>query len=878
MTGFFPAPLRPALVAVLLAGGALGAEETPAKEPAKASVSFVEAFQKGPVVIKAQVARKEGSAETHLPLFQAPWVKFGDRLEVAFSGEAFDPRVTPADWSFVVVFLPRTVAPTDKGVVDFRLKKKGGEMVVPPIVVPYDSIPMLFLLPDRNGRKKVLADLTAHLAEFRGLCAKIQSLSEERAAADKFLQDLDAIDKNLTGPTYDNAVQSFLHNYGDAVSGDLQVFLSGRSSNLEKAQFLTSEFRKTNVLVPDAGTAGTSAGAQVTVGAGGGRAVSAYVSIFFDLAMVIHNLWPGHQFQYLPALARGFSGASAELWYSDWIRTTGDLRGALMCCPGRWSEVPTPSFSFRLGKGESLLRKEALLEVEPAGKELPFGLYGHDWKLVLTGSKGESLQPIHLEPSPGRKAFVASSGAVREALRGLRTATLKGRIVGQWGFTSVATPSEDLPAGLDPVWAPAPEEAASFKAGGDPVLTLPEPWAGGVERIQFRPAKGDKVLEGCLADAGSRGRRAVFHAGTVEAGKGTLEVFLWGDKTPALSRPMELLPDPPVITGVEARPGDAVVKVAGRRLEGLMSLKVGDREFQRGEAATDGAILFSAKDGRPLEGKVGEAVKVTGTFRAGAPSVPFPHVRLRPVRPGLATVQVHAIEAKASKLRMEASVPVAPSTGPSQVNLITAKGYHFPSDHAFRLAFRNADEPEVVREVPGNKVQVLGNNQKASLALTPSELLGGRASGRLEVQVQDEHAGCGPWIPLPVTFLDLPVLGTLEGTQLAGPALDAIQAVAVSPAGPWSALDVSLVDGREVATVPVAAPEGTYYFKLFGWPDLTFTLKAPVSAVAAQPQPLKQGAPEVPAKGMTVPGPAKGSTAAESTKNPAAAGSAKAAQ
>jgi hypothetical protein len=841
MTGFFPSPFRPALVAVLLAGGALGAEEPAAKEPAKASVSFVEAFQKGPVVIKAQVARKEGASETLLPLFQTPWVKFGDRLEVAFSGEAFDPRVTPADWSFVVVFLPRTVAPTDKGVVDFRLKKKGGEMVVPSIAVPYDSIPMLFLLPDRNGRKKVLADLTAHLAEFRNLCAKIQALSEERAAADKFLQDLDAIDKNLTGPTYDNAVQSFLHNYGDAVSGDLQVFLSGRSSNLEKAQFLTSEFRKTNVLVPDA-AAGTPATAQVTVGAGGGRAVSAYVSIFFDLAMVIHNLWPGHQFQYLPALARGFSGASAELWYSDWIRTTGDVRGALMCCPGRWSDVATPSFSFHIGKGESLLRKEALLEVEPAGKELPFGLFGHDWKLVLTGSKGESLQPIHLEPSPGRKAFVASSGAVREALRGLKTAVLKGRIVGQWGFTSVATPSEDLYVGPDPAWAPAPEEVAAFKAGGDPVLTLPAPWADGVEKVQFRPAKGGKVLEGSLTDAGSHGRRAVFHAGAAEAGKGTLDVFLWGDKTPSLSRPMDMLPDPPVISTVEARPGDSVVKVAGRRLDALMSLKIGDREFDRGETGADGAIVFNAKDGKALEGKAGEAVKVAGTFRAGAPTVPFPRVRLRPVRPGLATVQVHAIEVKTPKLRLEASVPVAPSTGPSQINLITGKGYHFPSDHAFRLAFRNADEPEVVREVPGSKVQVLGNNQKASLALTPSDLLGGRASGRLEVQVQDEHAGCGAWIPLPVTFLDLPVLGTLEGTQLTGPALDAIQAVAVSPAGPWSALDVSLVDGRETAAVPVVTAEGTYYFKLFGWPDLTFTLKVPPPPAAPAPVQARQEA------------------------------------
>ena len=99
-------------------------------------------------------------------------------------------------------------------------------MVVPPITVPYDSIPMIFLIPDKNARKKTLKDLNDHLQTFRTLCAKIADLSGERAAADKFLQDLDALDKNLSPAQYNNALAGFMHAYGDAVSGDLQAFLA----------------------------------------------------------------------------------------------------------------------------------------------------------------------------------------------------------------------------------------------------------------------------------------------------------------------------------------------------------------------------------------------------------------------------------------------------------------------------------------------------------------------------------------------------------------------------------------------------------------------------------------------------------------------------
>jgi len=123
-------------------------------------------------------------------------------------------------------------------------------MVVPPIPAPYDSIPMIFLIPDKNGRKKVLKDLNDHLESFRTLCAKISDISSERAAADKFIQDLDAIDKNLSPAQYDNALASFMHAYGDPVSSDLQGFLGTSRSNLDKCQFLTQEFRNTNILVP----------------------------------------------------------------------------------------------------------------------------------------------------------------------------------------------------------------------------------------------------------------------------------------------------------------------------------------------------------------------------------------------------------------------------------------------------------------------------------------------------------------------------------------------------------------------------------------------------------------------------------------------------
>jgi len=276
-----------------------------------------------------------------------------------------------------VVFLPRTIAPTDQGVVDFTLKRQDERMVIPAIQVPYDSIPMIFVIPDKNGRKKVLKDLNDHLESFRTLCAKIADISTERAAADKFVQDLDAIDKNLSPTQYDNALRSFMNAYGDALSGNLQTFLAAPSSNLEKCLFLTQEFRDTNVLVP--GGTPPAAVAPPFPMTSGQPPISAYVSIIFDLAAILNNLWPGHQFQYLPAVARDFHDSSADLYYSDWIHTTGDVRGALMICPGNWEDHEPPAFDFELPAGESLLNKQVLLKVRPKENSRgPFALFGHD--------------------------------------------------------------------------------------------------------------------------------------------------------------------------------------------------------------------------------------------------------------------------------------------------------------------------------------------------------------------------------------------------------------------------------------------------------------------------------------------------------------------
>ncbi|WP_316415699.1 hypothetical protein [Mesoterricola silvestris] len=803
------------LIAALLAAPALGAP-------------LVEAFQKGPIAMTARVVRGKGTPEeAALPLFRVPVLRFGDDLELGFAGEAFDQRVTRADWSLIVVFLPRTVAPTDQGVVDFRLKRKGEHMSAPAIPVPYDSIPMIFLIPDKNGRKKVLTDLNAHLGAFRTLCAKISDLSGERATADAFLEELGAIDKNLSAAQYDNAVLSFLHTYGGAVSGDLQAFVGGSRTNLDKFQFLTQEFRKTNVLVPEAVTA-SPVEAQVAVGT---KPSSAYVSIFFDLAAIVKNLWPGHQFNYLPALARNFHGDGAELYYSDWIHTTGDTRGALLCCPGKWEDLTPPAFGLELAPGESMLKGQAALKVLPKEKgRTPFALYGQDWKLVVAG-----LPPLALASSPANMTFVASCAPLQEPLRKLGAPTVKVKVVGRWGFTSMATDPVEVPVAVDPAWAPTPVERQRFQVGGPCSLKLPAAWAGVVEKVVFRPA-GAPPLTAQLKDAPDGGREAVFQTAPAQAGAGALEVTAFGQ--PARTLPLVLLEAPPQPAGLEARLGEVRILLKGRHLEGVKALELAERRFLPDGEAAEGR-WFKAEDTKPLEGSVGRSLPAALVLATG--KTPAGPAVLLPPRPRLADLQTIPMEGKGTGLPMSSALPIAPTGGPSLVTLLTAKGYRFPPDGAVHAALRNAEDPGVVRVVPAPKIRLLGNNQKATFVLNPAELLGGRAAGRLEVQIQDASAGASDWLPLPVTFLDLPTITAVQaaapGLRLVGPSLDQIEAVAPTATGPWEKAAVLIQDGRETLTVPSPPDAGVCYLKVFGWPDRVLTLKFPPVKPPAEPGP-----------------------------------------
>ncbi|GEM_PF-1075145 len=830
--------LRKVLCAWLLTGCLAPLAGTP-PEPPKAkekdaeatATPLVEAFQKGPITLTAKVIHAQGTPEeSTLPVFQVPVLKFQDKLELSFSGEAFDQRVTRADWSLVVVFLPKTIAPTDRGVVSCRLKRKGEEMVVPPIAVPYDSIPMLFLIPDKNGRKKVLTDLNAHLASFRNLCAKIFELSEERATVDKFLEELDAIDKNLSPAQYDNAVLGFLHTYGNAVSGDLQTFVGSSKSNLAKFQFLTQEFRKTNLLVPESGAAPVEA--QVTVGTGGDRPLSAYVSIFFDLAAIIKNLWPGHQFQYLPALARNFHGASADLYYSDWIHTTGDTLGALMCCPGKWEDQTAPAFELELPSGESILKSQALLKARPKEKNRnPFSLFGHDWKLLATGPKGEPLPPLGLATSPGTASFVASPAPLQEPLRKLGATKVKVRVVGRWGFTTIATDPLELPAGVDPAWSPTPEERAGFQIGKGCTINLPQAWAPVVENISFRPARaGAAPLVAKLTEGKEGARLAVFQPKAEQAGAGALEIKAFGQDKPMLSLPLTLLEAPPEPAGLEARLGEDQIMLKGRHLENIQAVELGARRFIPGSTGTPEGRAFRAEDGKPLEGTPGKRLPACLVMAAGR-KVPLEDAALQPARPRLAEAQVVTVETRASGVIVTSSLAIASTSAPCQVSIIAAKGYRFPTDRGFHAAIRNADEPKESRAIPLTRIKVMGNNLKTTFTFTPAELLGGRASGRLEVQVLDDHCGGSDWLPLPATFLDLPAIATVQripnGSRFIGPSLDPIEALAPTPDGPWEKARVTIEEGHE--SIDLAAPlqGGQCYLRVFGWPDLVLTLKFP---------------------------------------------------
>ena len=145
----------------------------------------------------------------------------------------------------------------------------------------------------------------------------------------------------------------------------------------------------------------------------------------------------------------------------------------------------------------------------------------------------------------------------------------------------------------------------------------------------------------------------------------------------------------------------------------------------------------------------------------------------------------------------------------------------------------------------------MGRDRKATFMLNPADLLGGMADGRIELQVQDDHAGTGDWMLLPPTFLELPTIGAVQpesaGFRLSGQSLDQIEAVAASPEGPWEKTSITIQEGREVAQSTLPLSGDSCYLKLFGWDDLVLTVKFPV----LPPRPITT--PSLPPH--TVPGP-----------------------
>jgi hypothetical protein len=239
-----------------------------------------------------------------------------------------------------------------------------------------------------------------------------------------------------------------------------------------------------------------------------------------------------------------------------------------------------------------------------------------------------------------------------------------------------------------------------------------------------------------------------------------------------------------------------------------------------------------------LDGEVGKQLPAVFVTRQGRQAVKG-LATLLPPRPLIGEVQYTPMEAKATGLAIRSTVFIASTSDPSQVSLLAAKGYRFPSDPTFRVAIRNVEDPSEVRTILPAKIRVMGRNQKATFTLNPAELLGGRASGKLELQVQDDHAGPSDWMPLPPIFMELPTIGAIQavpaGFRLSGQSLDQIEALAASLDGPWEKTSVTIEEGHEVAMLAAPPTSSTCFIRLFGWPDLPLSVKLPAPPAANPP-------------------------------------------
>ena len=832
------------LVGVLLGSAAPLLAEDPPTQPSPPAQDLGEAFQKGPIALSAQVMRRgPDGKERSLPLFQVPVLRYQDRVAMSLSGEAFDPRVTHADWSLIVVFLPRTVAPTDRGVMELRLKRKGDEMVAASFTAPYDAIPMFFLVPDSGGSRKILTDVSAHLGAFRSICLKLSDLTEQRAHADQFLAGLDSIRKDQSPASYDSAVLNFMKAYNGQVAQDLQVFLAGNGvSNLDKFQFLAETFRQTNLLVPTDGGGSQTVNLQGQSVSGPLRPASAYISIVFDLVQIFQNLWPGHQFQYVPALARDFNGLHAQLWYGDWIHTTGDVRGAIVFSPCRWKDADPPAFSFDLPPGGSLLQPFAPLLIHPEPKSnFPFALFGHRWQLVIEGPKGECLDPLPLLPSQARQAFLISPGPALDVLRKAGVQTVKAHIEGRWGFQAVASSSLDLPVGLDPAWRPTPGERGHFMLGEPCAFRLPAPWAACVGRAVFRPAKGSSSpLDADLTLQPDGSRLATFHPLEGPAGPGTLDLYLSGAETAALSIPITLLPPLPVVDHVEAHQGEAAVLLSGHHLGEASKCVLGGVILLRGHRNSDGWTFESAKG--PLPGEAGTDLQGELQLEDGR-NLPLKSVQILPPRPQVGAIRVIP-ERATPGLPLVTGQLLVPTSTPVMLSILSDRKGTYPFGHKPRLAIRSVDDPSTVKLLPSlhpaGSLRLLGRGQRIIATFRLSDLFGASAAGHFEIQVLDATAGASAWMPLPALFLDPPIVQRVfrdaEGTHIEGSALETIEAVGVASTGPWTPLVFDFRDGHEQADVPPPDPDGSLFLRLYGWPDLVVRLQGPIPPPPPSPK------------------------------------------